>query len=263
MASQPRTCAICPATLDPRNRTGYCARHHNHSPEKRRKISESLKRGHMLNPEWREQRRRAAKLAAQNPANRERRAQLCRERRLWELGVKGHTPETRAKIAATQSARKMAWCPPHLRAEARRLNQKQKIPAAEVRKIILDQHEAEMRRFRREIGAEEPPVSLAGCAVVRSKGRTDDETAERIIAEVAKAFRLSVAEVRNDRRMAYLIPARQTCAFILLGLGNSARQVGRWLDRDHATISHSAEQFEAKATPEMWALAKAFLETDA
>lgn len=262
MSSQPRTCAICPATLDPRNRTGYCARHHNQSPEKRRKISESLKRGHMLNPEWREQRRRAAKLAAQDPANRERRAQLCRERRLWELGVKGHTPETRARIAATQRARKMAWCPPHLRDEARRLNQKQKIPAAEVRKIILEQHEAEMRRWRRSVGVEEP-ATLANCAVVRSKGRTDDETAARIIAEVAKAFRLSVAEVLNERRMAYLIPARQTCAFILLALGNSARQVGRWLDRDHATIRHSAAQFEARATPEMRVLARAFLETDA
>src|SRR5690606_11313927 len=184
---------------------------------------------------------------------------LCCERRLWELGVKGHTPETRARIAATQRARKMAWCPPHLRDEARRLNQKQKIPAAEVRKIILEQHEAEMRRWRRSVGVEEP-AALANCAVVRSKGQTDDETAARIIAEVAKAFRLSVAEVLNERRMAYLIPARRTCAFILLALGNSARQVGRWLDRDHATIRHSAAQFEARAKPEMRGVARAALE---
>jgi len=262
MSSQPRTCAICGTGLYSRNRSGYCAAHVGQSPAVRAKNSAAQRLACRANPAIREAKRRAGRASASKPGERERRSQAARQRNLSALGRAALTPEVYKKIGASLSATRMGWCPAPLRDEYRRLVKSKSIPAAEARKIILEQHEAEMRRWRRSVGVEEP-AALANCAVVRSKGQTDDETAARIIAEVAKAFRLSVAEVLNERRMAYLIPARQTCAFILLALGNSARQVGRWLDRDHATIRHSAAQFEARATPEMRVLARAFLETDA
>jgi chromosomal replication initiation ATPase DnaA len=261
MASQPRTCAECGGPIDPRNRSGYCTRHQNASPEKRRKISEALKRGHQLHPEWREQRRQAAIKAARNPANRERRAQLCRERRLWEKGVAGHTPETRAKIAATQRAKKMAWCPPHLRAEARRLSQSLKLPHAEVRRIILEHHEAELRRFRRSHGIDEPEAAAPAVDLPAiPEDAIDDTTAAAVIAAIAAAFVLEPGDLTGKCRSARLMPARHACCFILWRLSGSYAQAGRWLGgRDHSTIIHACRQFEKRATPEMRALAERFI----
>jgi hypothetical protein len=259
MASQPRTCAVCPASLDPRNRTGYCSRHHNGAPGKRQRISEALKRGHQLHPEWREDRRRAAIKAASCPVERARRAQRCRDRRLWEIGVAALTPESRAKQAAAQSARRMAWCPPELRDEAKRLVRYKKLRLAEVKQIIGEQHEAEMRRFRRSIGVIEDPVPKDGPVIGRPPIPQTGDPVE-IIAAIASAFGLTADEITGGRRHNRLIPARQTTAYVLRGLGNSYRQVGVWLGgRDHSSVMEACRQFEARANAAMRELAEALV----
>ena len=55
-----------------------------------------------------------------------------------------NSPRVRANIAAMARA-KMAWCPLEYRAEARRL--RRKIPAAEIRRVILAQVEADAQRY--------------------------------------------------------------------------------------------------------------------
>lgn len=56
------------------------------------------------------------------------------------------TAEQRAIAGRKQSARKLSWCPPALRDEYRRLVRRKRIPAAEAKRIILDQ-------FKRQLNA--------------------------------------------------------------------------------------------------------------
>lgn len=57
-----------------------------------------------------------------------------------------HNPEASAKAGRTYSARMLGWCPPHLRAEYRRLVIRGHFKAAEAREIILNQYDAELKR---------------------------------------------------------------------------------------------------------------------
>lgn len=155
MASLPKTCADCGATLCRSNRGGYCIRHTNGSPEKRAKISAGVTRANLTDPTLRERKRAAAKRQAARPEERARRSEECRKRQMWRLGLAALTAESRAKSGRACSATKLAWCPPHLRDEYRTLT-KNKMKAGEARRIILEQHEAEMRRWRRSVGAEPP-----------------------------------------------------------------------------------------------------------
>jgi hypothetical protein len=172
MASQPRTCAMCDAQLGAANSSGYCLRHNNSRPEKRAKISEGLKRAHQTNPELRDIRRRAAVKNARDPAINAKRAAAARRDRVWEKGVAARTQETYDRIGATQRAQAIAWCPPHLRDDYRSMIRSGRFLAAEARRIILESHEVEMRRFRRSIGAEEQPtVTPAGVLFVDRASR--------------------------------------------------------------------------------------------
>ena len=74
--------------------------------------------------------------------------------RLNELGTEAaRDPAVNARKRERISATKMSWCPPELIEEARRLRA-MRFSAAEVKRIILDQHERDMARFRASIGAE-------------------------------------------------------------------------------------------------------------
>ena len=74
--------------------------------------------------------------------------------RLNELGTEAaRDPAGNARKRERISATKMSWCPPELIEEARRLRA-MRFSAAEVKRIILDQHERDMARFRASIGAE-------------------------------------------------------------------------------------------------------------
>lgn len=263
MASQPRTCAECGVDLYRRNRSGYCARHANSSPEKRAKVSAALRRAIQADPARRAALSRAGKVGASAQGESERRARRAREMRLWDRGAAARTPETFARISRSVSNVRMAWCPPDLRDEARRLTKSKGVPLVEVKAIIAEQHEAELRRFRRAIGAEEPPREPEapplnpGRLPRVAKGQTDPTVAAEIIAAIAFAFGFGPAEIIGAGRRNNVIPARQTCCVVLSRLGNSYAQIGRWLGgRDHSTIIESCRQFEARATPAMRELAE-------
>jgi hypothetical protein len=135
MSTQPRTCAACSAPLDRRNTSGQCKRHFakTPSPETRAKISESRKRRF-----------------ATDPAFKERQAAMARA-----------GSESRQRAAKNAALTRLAWCPPHLLEQYRALMKKD-IKHAEAKRLILEQHEVEMRRFRRSIGAEPPPPAPLG-----------------------------------------------------------------------------------------------------
>lgn len=150
-------CTECGCKLWRRNRTGYCRRHvskANVTPEWREKQRAGLVRKLQSDPVYLERKRedmRKANMARDKEALRLRMIQ----NRYWELSnhsrPAGHP--SRIKAGRSVTATTLADIPAHLRNEYRRLNRIQHIPAAEARKIILDQHEADMERFRRSIGA--------------------------------------------------------------------------------------------------------------
>lgn len=131
-------CQNCPGEISKRNRTGRCR-------------SCAAKWAARSYPGLIEIRRAAGKAGAMKPGERERRAKRCAERRLWEIGTASRTEETFAKISRSNSERKMSWCPPELRGEAKRLT-KSGFKLAEVKPMILEQHKAELDRFRRKLG---------------------------------------------------------------------------------------------------------------
>lgn len=147
-----KTCVVCSSRLGDKNTSGYCARHHNQNPAKRAKLAAAAKRAYQTDPTLRERKREIAREIASRPGERERRAEQTRKIRMWEKSVV--TPEARAIQAARCSATKMAWCPSHLRGLARELNQKKKIPIAEVKVMIAEMHEKELAEARAKIQAQ-------------------------------------------------------------------------------------------------------------
>ena len=72
----------------------------------------------------------------------------------WQqLAGAARTPERVLPNWANVSAARMAWCPPELRDQARYLTNTKRIPAADVRRMILEQYEADMKRFSERLVA--------------------------------------------------------------------------------------------------------------
>jgi len=131
-------CADCPATIKGKGKTGRC-------------LSCSLRYTIKINPQLREAKRRAGRASAvADAAGRSARAKSIG---LAAIGRAARTPESFAKLGRNVSAARMAWCPPELRDQARYLTNTKRIPAADVRRMILEQHEADMKRFSERLVA--------------------------------------------------------------------------------------------------------------
>lgn len=127
------TCVDCAAPVKGRSKTGRC-------------LSCACRYACRINPELRQARVRAGKkcaaMYAQDIAERARTIGLA------AMGRAARTPESFRKLSRSVSETRMAWCPPELRDEARRLTYMKGIPLAEVKPMILDLHRAQMDRFR-------------------------------------------------------------------------------------------------------------------
>jgi hypothetical protein len=165
MSTQPRTCAACSAPLDRRNTSGQCKRHFakTPSPETRAKISESRKRRFATDPAFKERQAAMARAAASSPRSRAAAVANLKRTRAWIAGnaAQPRGSESRQRAAKNAALTRLAWCPPHLLEQYRALMKKD-IKHAEAKRLILEQHEVEMRRFRRSIGAEPPPPAPLG-----------------------------------------------------------------------------------------------------
>lgn len=69
------------------------------------------------------------------------------------------TEQAKIRRGRAVSEHRMAWCPPELRDEARRLARIKRMKQAEVRAVILAQHESDMARFRARITAPAAPLN--------------------------------------------------------------------------------------------------------
>ena len=141
------TCKTCPATINPRNQSGYCRKCWNRSPDKRAKTIEACKRA------WRDPATRAKYVEAGKrnlnlPGVREKALAVLIERKTWEIARQHITPEHRAKAARRGNDTKLAHIPRELRDEYKRLTRSLRYSAEEASALILDQHERDMARFR-------------------------------------------------------------------------------------------------------------------
>lgn len=99
-------------------------------------------------------RERQRRLAEHNRTPEERRKRSAMidakalNRRKCELHPAGSP--SRRKAGQTLTASRLAWCPPHLRKQYLDLLNRRALPAAEAKRVILDQHETDMERFRRK-----------------------------------------------------------------------------------------------------------------
>lgn len=73
----------------------------------------------------------------------------------WIKGTEARRdPEVCKRANRRQSATRLAWCPPHLRDEYRRLTRQQRMKADEARAIVLKQAQIEDQRFRDRLARE-------------------------------------------------------------------------------------------------------------
>lgn len=154
-------CKSCRATLGARNQSGYCRKCFSRSvpvsDETRAKISAGIKRKLMEDPEFAEQRKEHARQASRSPAAVEARTERWKRERLWEKGTAARCkPEVAKRAGRTLSARRLAWCPPHLRQAYLDLINVKRIKAAEARRMIEDQVAAEIAAVRRRMNFQEP-----------------------------------------------------------------------------------------------------------
>jgi hypothetical protein len=151
-------CQTCGKPLGRNNRTGYCKHHVSaakaQDPAWREAQRTGSKRALQANPERMEALK--ARLRARNTSSEHRAwaADRARQMGLAEIGrATAHTPEAVAKRSASCTATKLAWCPPHLREDYRRLIRTKHIRAAEAREIILAQEAAEVASLRRRMAS--------------------------------------------------------------------------------------------------------------
>lgn len=146
-------CVKCVKKDDSFRRAASQAAHRRYAdPAERERTGAGVRRAVQLDPTIRE--RKAAKMReiAAAPEWRQRNAEQCRERRLWEKGVAARTPESNAQGGRTFSQRHGigSWCPPDYVEEAKRLRRLGH-PAPEVRRMIEEQHVRDLARFRRKL----------------------------------------------------------------------------------------------------------------
>lgn len=146
-------CKRCPAPITRQSKTGYCRRCVNAvlsaDPEFQAKRLAGIRRGLALNPERKEAYRARMIEIGKLPQAVEARQRAAREINLSSIGraaLVGNT-EARVRGGKRRTATLLSWCPAELRDEYKRLVYSCKLPAAEARAMVLEQHERDMGRF--------------------------------------------------------------------------------------------------------------------
>lgn len=163
-----RKCRECPEMIRRDNASGLCVRcvkksnefrraasgaaHRRYEdPAEREKTGKAVRRAHQIDPTIRVRKSQAMKEIAATSEWKERNAELCRERRLWEIGVAARTPESDARAGQTFSLRHgiASWCPMEYVETARDLR-RSGVSVEETKRLIAEQQEADLERYRRK-----------------------------------------------------------------------------------------------------------------
>lgn len=240
----PAGCKVCSVTLGRNNRSGYCRRHvsaiNATRPDWKEKIRAGMNRRLAEDPDFREAVKRRASALGRDPATRKARSENFKKGQYWKLGSAAQDKEVRARAGRSLTEYRLSWCPPHLRDEYRWLYTTKKVPAVEARKMIEEQHEAEMTRWRRSIG-----IEIEGDKVEVIDLATIVDPVERVVAAAAAQFGVSVADLLSPTRASAVMPARYAAALVLKRARLSMPKVAKALHRnDHTSAIHWVKQAE-------------------
>jgi hypothetical protein len=147
-------CKTCGITLGRTNKSGYCRNHFNPSltdPEWRVKQKAGMKRM-LSDPAKLEALKERARIIGKTPGATEARRAAAKRIGLYKIGHKAleGNQDARRRAGAHRTATALKDIPSELRAEYRELTHVKRIPAAEARQMVLEKHELEMARWRRE-----------------------------------------------------------------------------------------------------------------
>lgn len=181
--------------------------------------------------------------------------------------TRAHVAEMRAKVDNdNQRARQRYLVDVALAMKAEPIATPQEIEESKAAKVRADNEEAERRAKRREIerkASQRARLNRHFDAVRALDGKVnpvfEPVTVPEIIACIAWHMGVEPSDVIGCRRHTKFVLARNTVAYVLARRGNSAGQVGRWLNRDHSTILHAIGKFESEATDRMHAVASRYL----
>lgn len=156
-----RICCDCPAPIRSRNKSGRCLRCYHagagvllNTPERRAKKSAAMK-AKLNDPVYRaEHIERFVRTATNAPGRVERAKERMIRGRLWERGTEALNADPEAKARGTRAMRatKLAHIPTDYHDAYTALVRKN-VPKAEATRLILDQRDHDLARFRRSIGA--------------------------------------------------------------------------------------------------------------
>jgi hypothetical protein len=212
----------------------------NADPEFQRNRRAAIVHGFQANPERRAEYAKRARIAGQSARSREANSQRLRERPIWQLGHAALPPgcDARKRGGAARSARHLAWCPPELRDEYRRLVANKKVPAKEARAVILDQHEAELRRFRRSIGI----VEAEQFGPIEPIDATLDFLSR---ASIVAARSVGIPELWVPLRTPPVVRARWAVLVALQSGGWDVPRIAAAVGMDRKTVTYGLRQAEA------------------
>jgi hypothetical protein len=244
-----KACTTCAAELSARNKSGYCKRHVSAAnaadPAWREKQRAGAIRAVRDNPERLAQLRKGIVAAGKLPQAVAARRKRCIEERLWERGHQALQADRShwARGGRRGSETKLAWCPPELRDEYRKMTISYRYSAAESRKMIEDHHEVAMERWRRSvgIGVVKEPVKVAQIEVPPAIDPALP-VVDRAIAAAAWRLGTSPKEVRSRTRAKPAVHARWAAIVRLREDGLSFPKIGAALGMDHTSILYGYQQ---------------------
>jgi hypothetical protein len=242
-------CKECGGALGPRNKSGYCRKHAflaaRQNPQFAERQLAGIRRKIAHDPEYKDKLRSRARALSADPEIAHRRSRAFVENRTWELGnLASRSPEVRAKARRSVIETRVGWCPPHLRADYRSLVYTHHFRAAEARKMIEEQNELEMARWRRSIGVvEQPIVEELAPALKPEVVRIPLDAALNL---AAKRFCTTVSDILSDSRFATHVRPRYALACAMRRTGMSYPAIASALNRtDHSSSMHWVAQGQA------------------
>lgn len=81
---------------------------------------------------------------------------------------------------------------------------------------------------------------------------------DELVESIAKAMRVTLADITGPSRFGPQMRARQVVCWVLHKRGQSYSQIGRRLNRDHTSIMNAVDRFESHATDRMRLIAEHF-----
>ncbi len=171
--------------------------------------------------------------------------------RMREIGAKGNASRTAEHRKASQVKRLatvLSWCPPHLRDDYLLFTVRHRFKAAEARKMIEDQHEMEMARWRRSVGQEvkAPTIAVNDLSAITCP-------VERAIACASSYFGIDRHDILSKSRLKPIVQSRAAVALVLRRSNMSYPKIAGSLTKaDHTSAMHWVSIAEKREAEDDW-----------